>query len=825
MSMPREARRIFWMVRALVALGLATIIGIVGLAGWQLGTFRAERSKLQIEQARLSQTSEDILGLANAARVEITAIFDENTAVGKTDAAASLAQMIDDLLDSTLKMLAPDVLKRLDHLTDRLEMIEKLGVEWHAHYDPVWQDIKSQRTMGQVRDLVTGLRGAVDILEGGQRLHEAIQYKRWHTAKGEEAGRLAQSILTERSGGQTPGKGDMARELTEMASLVELLGGEEQLDNLADLKDNKFTPALDRLSRNVAELIDPDSDSGVHIPRTIENLKLALFGRGYSMDDEHQTIRVGTGGLYALRQDTLLLRLERERLKSERQMVSHEIDIAVAAFVKSAQIRAEALSEEMEQVLNSSWRRMTIIGVCGSGLFLWLAWWISRAIHGQVSVIELAKSDAESGRQTALGLMKDLQKLRHDNELVLNSIGEGIHWIDRQGTIIYENPTAVRLLGWQISDLLGRPAHATMHYRRADGSEYPKNECPIYATLVTGKERRVDTEVFWRKDGTSFPVDYTTTPVRNENGEIVGAVVVFSDITERKRAQADIAVLNTKLITTARLAGMAEVATGVLHNVGNVLNSVNVSAALVTENLHKSKLSGLTKVAELFRSHAGDLAAFAATPQGLQVPKYVGMLADCWTREQSAMLLELEALNGNIDHIKQIVTMQQTFAKVAGTTEIVQITDLLEDALRINAGSLERHRVQVTRNFATVPSLCMEKHKILQILVNLVQNAKQAMALCAPGSGMLTLETAQSGDDHVSVSVCDNGVGIPAENLKRIFAHGFSTRKDGHGFGLHSSALAAREAGGTLIAYSGGLGQGARFVLDIPIIASKEAIK
>lgn len=813
-----EARRIFWMVRALTAIGLATIVGIVVLAGWQRSMFRAERSQLQIEQAQLSLTSQDILRRANAARVEIIAILDENTVVGKTDAAITLADMVDDMRDSSQFSIAPNAVKQLDIQTDRLAVIERLGAEWHAHYVGVLKDIKQQLTISRVREIVTSLQGAVEILDGRQQLKDALEYKRWRAATGEEARRISESILTGWAKRRYPSADDLTHELSEINSLVERLGGEEQLDNLADLKDNKLTPALDRLDQDIASFIDPDPESIKLLLRTIENLREAIFGHGYSMEED--SIQIGTGGLYALRHDTLTLRIEREKLKSERQMASHEIDVAMADFVNSAHLRSEALGKQIEQVLNSSWRQLTIFSVGGSVLFFWLAWWISRAIRGQVRAIELAKSEAEIGRQTAQQLTKDLLKLRHDNALVLNSIGEGIHWIDRQGTIIYENPAAARLLGWQNSELVGRPGHLAMHHTRSGGREYPKNESPIYSTLRTGLEQHVDTEVFWRKDGSSFPVEYTTTPVRDESGEISGAVVIFSEITARKQAEADIATLNTQLIEAARHAGMAEVATGVLHNVGNVLNSVNISAGLVAENLHRSQLSGLVKTAALLQSHTEDLAAFAATPQGRRLPQYVGMLADSWTREQAAMLLELETLNGNINHIKHIVAMQQGYAKVAGTTESVQIAELLEDALRINAGSLERHHVQITRIFAAVAPLCVEKHKVLQILVNLVQNAKQAMAHCAPGCGMLTLETAQT-SDHVSISVRDNGVGIPAENLKRIFAHGFSTRKDGHGFGLHSSALAAREVGGTLAAYSGGMGQGAQFVLELPIAGFK----
>ena len=126
-----------------------------------------------------------------------------------------------------------------------------------------------------------------------------------------------------------------------------------------------------------------------------------------------------------------------------------------------------------------------------------------------------------------------------EREIILNSIGDGVHWIDADGLIKFENPAAARMLGHEIAELLGQPAHATMHHTRADGSAYPQGECPIYATLRDRVVRRVTDEVFWRKDGTSFPVDYSCTPVYERNGRSGGTVVIFTDVTERKRAQAE----------------------------------------------------------------------------------------------------------------------------------------------------------------------------------------------------------------------------------------------------------------------------------------------
>ena len=134
-------------------------------------------------------------------------------------------------------------------------------------------------------------------------------------------------------------------------------------------------------------------------------------------------------------------------------------------------------------------------------------------------------------------LEAEMERLRIEHTVVLNSLGEGVHWIDAGGTIKYENPAAAKMLGYEVAELIGMPAHSTMHHTRADGTAYPKGECGIYATLRDGVVRRVTDEVFWRKDGTSFAVEYICTPVFDQGGHSLGTVVVFTDITDRKTAE------------------------------------------------------------------------------------------------------------------------------------------------------------------------------------------------------------------------------------------------------------------------------------------------
>jgi signal transduction histidine kinase len=292
-----------------------------------------------------------------------------------------------------------------------------------------------------------------------------------------------------------------------------------------------------------------------------------------------------------------------------------------------------------------------------------------------------------------------------------------------------------------------------------------------------------------------------------------------AEIAERKRMEAQVEKTHHELLDASRQAGMAEVATSVLHNVGNVLNSVNVSANLLSAQLKNSKITNLARAAKLLREHETDLADFISRDEkGRQLPNYLERLTEHLLGEQSSASAELASLVRNVEHIKEIVAMQQSNARVGGVTEVVHPARLVEDVLRLHVNGLAHHSVELVRDFASdVPPITVDKHKVIQVLVNLIHNAKYACDQSSRPDKRLTVRVA-NGDGHVRFSIIDNGVGIPPENLTRIFSHGFTTRKDGHGFGLHSSALAAKEMGGALLAHSDGVGMGATFTLELPLL-------
>jgi PAS domain S-box-containing protein len=310
----------------------------------------------------------------------------------------------------------------------------------------------------------------------------------------------------------------------------------------------------------------------------------------------------------------------------------------------------------------------------------------------------------------------------------------------------------------------------------------------------------------------------TKVPLVDRDGQIKGLMGIGRDITDRKQAELRLETLHKELLEASRQAGMAEVATGVLHNVGNVLTSVNISVGMIRETTQNSKIPTLCKVSELIHQHAADLGQFITQDdKGKRLPEFIAQLADRLNQERASVLNEIASLTRDVDHIKEIVAMQQSYGRVVGVVDTVPLKDLVEDALRIHKSAFNRHDVKVITEYSPAPPVTVDRHRILQIMVNLLHNAKYACDESGRPDRQVIVRVRPNDKGGVMAQVSDNGIGIPAENLTRIFRHGFTTRAKGHGFGLHNSVLTAKELGGDLSVHSDGLGTGATFTLDLPL--------
>jgi PAS domain S-box-containing protein len=450
------------------------------------------------------------------------------------------------------------------------------------------------------------------------------------------------------------------------------------------------------------------------------------------------------------------------------------------------------------------------------GSALWVRVTTSLIRHGEkaVCVVEFLRDISPRVRMAAA--------LLQSRTLLATAIAELPHALlacDVNGVATNYNRAAVELFGIPTGDQNAAAGSVDLIrsqiYQPGGTTPVPHEEYP-QASALRGEDVSDVEYVMVTPSGAERTTLSSARRLVGPAGQALGAVWVVQDISERRLAEQELEQVHKQLLVASRHAGMAEVATNVLHNVGNVLNSVNVSASVVSERIKKSKCAKLSQVAALLTEHASDLASFLTGPKGRYVPGYLQELAADLLGERDAAVSELTELRGNVEHIKEIVAMQQSYAKRGGLIETVDVRALVEDSLRMNEGAFSRHGVRLSRDYADVPPIQVDRHKVLQILVNVIRNAKYACDEAQGNDKRITVRI-RSTNGSLLISVIDTGVGIPKENLERIFSHGFTTRADGHGFGLHSSAIAAKEMGGTLHAESAGPAQGAAFTLALPL--------
>ncbi|MFY0570328.1 ATP-binding protein [Archangium lansingense] len=319
----------------------------------------------------------------------------------------------------------------------------------------------------------------------------------------------------------------------------------------------------------------------------------------------------------------------------------------------------------------------------------------------------------------------------------------------------------------------------------------------------------------------------------DELGTLAGAFRIMADKVQQREEQLrqanegleqrveertrELKTVHGQLVQTARQAGMAEIATNVLHNVGNVLNSVYTASQLARDRVSGLRLEHVSKVATLLDEHQADLTTFLTQDErGRNAMPFLNKLGQNLVKDRQEILVLLEDVGRYTEHIGDIVKVQQNHARTPRLHEPVHLSALVDDALRINAAALTRHRVKEVRQLCFLSPVMTDKHKVLMILVNLISNAKYAMDATPEDQRILTVKLELPVSDRARIEVHDKGMGISQEMLTRIFQYGFTTRRDGHGFGLHSSAVAAQELGGSLTVHSDGPGRGATFSLELP---------
>jgi signal transduction histidine kinase len=266
----------------------------------------------------------------------------------------------------------------------------------------------------------------------------------------------------------------------------------------------------------------------------------------------------------------------------------------------------------------------------------------------------------------------------------------------------------------------------------------------------------------------------------------------------------------------SREMGRAEISTGVLHNLGNVLNSVNVAASRIVEQTDSSYVDRLERLAVLMKEDDSLRMALARADRGPVLSRYVESLAATTATAHKEQQERLDALTQHLDHMRAVVLAHQDFARHKGMVELCGVSELLKHALVMTGVPWTHEGIEIETVTRGRKAVYLDRHRTLQILVNLLRNARDSLVSGAFTTPRITVEADATSSCELRIRVADNGCGLAEEDLIRVFAHGFTTKHDGHGFGLHASALAAQEMGGTLTCSSPGPGRGAVFTLEVP---------
>jgi two-component system, sensor histidine kinase and response regulator len=713
MKTAQGGQRIVWMVQLLGALGLLMVAMTVAQIGLELQSMRSTRKRLEAQQERLNKAAREMIQSAAEARREIQTALEESTRfTEKSDAVSSFVQTAHQISQS-IKDPSAFLSLSLDTVAGNLADLEKKVLDWRARYDLNLQNLERQRI--QVRNYLAALRDEAELREGREQLQKAIEFKQWQTARGEEAAPLADKILTEQAEQQRYGLSEFKDDLTDLWRIVETFNGERNADNLADLKDNQLRSTLERITSYHFEFA------------LVQDLQIALFGNGFTIDEPHQRILVGNGGLYAMLRDALLLQREREKLQNGLGSASHDINSAVASFAESAQTGSHALAVQMEQILVGSWRQMLVFGSGSLVLLMVLAWWISRAIRDQVLAIERGRQKAHQLMQEQRAANQELERLAvalTTSEVFLQSLVENlpvyIYRKDTEGRFIFANKRFCEFKGKPCAEVLGKTNF------EIDPPELARKYQAIDKELIETRQQ-VEMEELWiDANGEQRWNRIIKLPVLDKDGHVVATQGMFWDITSAKHSQE-----NLRLAKEAAEAGV------------------------------RAKSEFLAKMSHEIRTPMNGVVGMT------------DLLLDSHLSPQQREFAETIRLSG--ETLLTIINDILDFSKIEASRMSIEVVDFdlirtIESTLDILATRAFSKGIEIVNSVALdVPArLRGDPGRLRQILLNLVGNA---IKFTDQGEVVLRVEKESESTTETVLKfyVQDTGIGIKLEAQARLF--------------------------------------------------------
>ena len=373
-------------------------------------------------------------------------------------------------------------------------------------------------------------------------------------------------------------------------------------------------------------------------------------------------------------------------------------------------------------------------------------------------------------------------QLELQHEMILNSVADGIYGVDRSGNSTFINRSMEEITGWRAEEIIGHNQHEILHHTRADGSRHPAEECPVYATFRDNAPRFVADDLFWKKDGTSFPVEYSCTPIRTEGGTVIGSVVVFRDITERKQAEERTLQHQLQLAHVARLNTMGEMASGIAHELNQPLTAITMNARACLRMLDSSQTAAET-------------------------------CSDVMEKIANEAQLAGEVLR----QIRHFIRKDQPERRPA------RVSDMVHEVLQLIRADVRQADVQVIQVLdPNADRVLAQDIQIEQVILNLARNAIEAMTEMAPAGRRLVIRSGLKSRDLVEISVSDTGPGLSEEVSERLFTPFVTTKSQGLGLGLSISS-GIIEAHDSKLVVESEPGKGAIFSFTLPLYRGEQA--
>ena len=506
-------RSIFMLVWVLILTSIVAVFAVVGVGYRIVADLNSQEEEIHLELVQNSRSVDRLETLAARMRSESLKLFYESDQENSHTLTVRNYSTV--LLPLLARLDNEHALSSFQQTIEELNLLVNQADDWRDRHRQVHQEYAQGEQLSHVRDLLQSLRSFADIRLGQQRLAEAVQVRRWRLSSGFGAGKIAAQILEKRGEQWFLLLGEIKTEVDSLARQVEMLISTTQVSRLADVRDNLLKPGLEHLERNLIILEEERAQPAVSAMRSLEDLKISLFGKGYRVDPHHQTIVV-TGGIYQLCVERLQLQQQRAELEKLLQQRYVTLEHFNASLTQLAQKQLELLGQKAEQQLGQGLELLKNGGAVALLFFIGLGTLISMLVQRQV-------------RQLAL--------LQRHNELILHAAGDGIVGLDDRGHTTFVNPAAAQLLGSQSEVLLGRCFTKLMPVVREDGVLISENEHPVSRSLrlTRGEVCRSSQESFQRRDGTLFSAQYISTPLIGEDGRNEGAVLVFKDITEQQQ--------------------------------------------------------------------------------------------------------------------------------------------------------------------------------------------------------------------------------------------------------------------------------------------------